>query len=544
MQGTAVSTNVSDVLNQTKSWLQDISKDNIYTKIIAGKPTPRRWTVTPCLSPEIKINEMPTDHKIILVQQFFINSDPNRQNEIRNCLKFNCHNLKIDKILLLNERLYDENELGITDKKIEQVVIEERLTYKKVFDYVQNEYPNSTIVLANSDIFFDASIANVNKVSLDSTRSILCQSRIEYRLEQNLSDCVGIDRHDSQDVWIWNSSSVKLDTDQLKLIDFNMGKPGCDNRIIFLMDLFSIVPYNIPLIVKCYHYHNVEIRNYSANDLIKPEYIGLFPYVLGRPDVADLTPTFLKSVDSIRFSNSISNTSNSSSVVRLLNKDAVLLIQIIGLLQSNNTRDKVIVYARDNGLNVTSFEELHSWMIKTRVGLSNADFALLKHPLSNTKQLEDLAMSSYFEIYKTKRSFDDSILHWYIAKTQKWFSDKNIVIVSPYNQILCQHKHCNITSKSITFVDIDVTLKASDMLDNIVKTTKTVCEKLDAPLVLLATELYDSALSGILKDEGISSFVVGEYIFGYFNYISNHPQEEWHKAINNVNIDKLTPLTP
>ena len=41
----------------------------------------------------------------------------------------------LDKIILLNERVYSAEELGTNSDKIEQVVISERLTYKKVFEY-------------------------------------------------------------------------------------------------------------------------------------------------------------------------------------------------------------------------------------------------------------------------------------------------------------------------------------------------------------------------------------------------------------------------
>ena len=69
------------------------------------------------------------------------------------------------------------------------------------------------------------------------------------------------------------------------------------------------------------------------------------------------------------------------------------------------------------------------------------------------------------------------------------------------------------------------------MIGDLASRTLEVCDNLDNPLVILATELYDSALAEELKSAGRSSVVVGEYIFGYFSCVSNHPQEPWHNTI-------------
>ena len=57
---------------------------------------------------------------IHLFQQFFIHNDADRQKEIELCLKKNVENNFIDKIYLLNERIYKEDELKVSSKKIIQ----------------------------------------------------------------------------------------------------------------------------------------------------------------------------------------------------------------------------------------------------------------------------------------------------------------------------------------------------------------------------------------------------------------------------------------
>ena len=171
MASQAVSANPAEVLQLTKEWLSDVSGENIYTKQIDSTPFPRSWLVTPCLSPMITLQD-PTDHEIVLVQQFFIHQDQRRQNEIRNCLKFNVHNNSIKNVVLLNEREYSENELGVSSDKIEQVIIGERLTFKKAFEYAQTQLSGKTVVLANSDIFFDGGVANCNRLELHDNKRI------------------------------------------------------------------------------------------------------------------------------------------------------------------------------------------------------------------------------------------------------------------------------------------------------------------------------------------------------------------------------------
>ena len=529
MASQAVSANPAEVLQLTKEWLSDVSGENIYTKQIDSTPFPRSWLSTPCLSPMITLQD-PTDHEIVLVQQFFIHQDQRRQNEIRNCLKFNVHNNSIKNVVLLNEREYSENELGVSSDKIEQVIIGERLTFKKAFEYAQTQLSGKTVVLANSDIFFDGGVANCNRLELHDNKRILCQSRVEYRLEKNLSDCIGVERHDSQDVWIWNTNAVKLDDKQLNLVDFALGKPGCDNRILFVMDMIGITPHNLPLAVKCYHYHNVNIRNYGAKDLVKPEYLGLFPRIEDYDIYNTKVTSFMKSVDSKRLENFIRDTSNPFSISRALNKDAHILLQIIATLQKTRSELEGITFAQSNGINVSSFQELSSWMHLTRKGITDSDAVTVKHPLSKPTQQEDIALSSYHSSFKDRYLFDDAILYWYIASRANWFADKDLVIVSPYNEAY-RTKDISIKCKSKTFVDVDVNLSATNMIGDLASRTLEVCDNLDNPLVILATELYDSALAEELKSAGRSSVVVGEYIFGYFSCVSNHPQEPWHNTI-------------
>ena len=231
------------------------------------------------------------------------------------------------------------------------------------------------------------------------------------------------------------------------------------------------------------------------------------------------------------------------NVTRIFNKDTILFLQIVSLLKDPTSANNIIQFAQSNGLNVMSGQEINYWLKSTIDGLSNSNAITITNPLSNTEQYEDIAMSNFFNLYSNNSTFMDSILHWHTSSKYKWFSNKDVVIVSPYNDYLRKSDTNTISCDSLSFLDINIQLKTTDMVNDIVTNIKKHITILENPLILLCTELYDTAVSGILKNENISSIVLGEYVFGYFNIISSHPQKIWHKTINEIHVDTLIQLT-
>ena len=117
---------------------------------------------------------------IHLFQQFFIHNDADRQKEIELCLKKNVENNFIDKIYLLNERIYKEDELKVSSKKIIQKKIKTRLTYKKLFNYIHKKNINGYIVFSNSDIFLDDTINKIRKTEFHKKKNFIGLLRYDY----------------------------------------------------------------------------------------------------------------------------------------------------------------------------------------------------------------------------------------------------------------------------------------------------------------------------------------------------------------------------
>tara|TARA_Y100000768_G_scaffold387620_1_gene379524 strand:+ start:715 stop:2541 length:1827 start_codon:yes stop_codon:yes gene_type:complete len=215
--------------------------------------------------------------KIILIQQFYIPNDKSRLKELQETLKYNCHNNLIEKIVLLNERIYTDEELGTNDNKIEQINLAKRITYKDVLNYSNKLKDEVFIVLANSDIFFDASIGRVKESGLSSNKKAFTLLRHEF--ENNLlKDCKLFGpRAESQDCWIWNSK-WKIPDNLLKIFDIELGMPGCDNKIVYLLLISGFTCHNEPHWIKCYHNHKTIIRNYKNVGLKQP-YYAIFPLI-------------------------------------------------------------------------------------------------------------------------------------------------------------------------------------------------------------------------------------------------------------------------
>ena len=208
------------------------------------------------------------DDNIYLFMQFFIPDNVERYNELKQTMYFNVKNRFFKNIYLLNEKYYTKKELGV-DKcskseygKIIQKNVEKRLSFKMLFDFIKKENISGYIVIANTDIFFNDSIIHVLRTGLSNKKAMYAQVRYEFT-HRNLSKCklFGDGRADSQDTWIIHSNQIPENT---KIFDFNFGVPGCDNKLVYLFLILGYKVYNDPLLIKTYHNHKSQLRNYKG----------------------------------------------------------------------------------------------------------------------------------------------------------------------------------------------------------------------------------------------------------------------------------------
>ena len=216
-----------------------------------------------------------------LVTQFFRHADASRNAEILECLRRNVVEPLVDRIVLLNEtdesgEWKDWGEKS-TSEKITQVVIQKRLTYAHVLQFVHDEVPpNVFVILANADIYVGPTISNLWSVNMEDRMMALLRWDIKNGEEELFGP-----RADSQDSWIFLSSSVQSKTWPYATFDFPLGKPGCDNAFAAHMLRQRFVLCNPSLTLKTYHLHESGIRNHNKRDAIRSDvYINLVPTYL------------------------------------------------------------------------------------------------------------------------------------------------------------------------------------------------------------------------------------------------------------------------
>lgn len=215
---------------------------------------------------------------IILIYQYFKHPDNTRHNEIKTCLIKNVNNSFISRIILLNERKYTEEELGVNSNKVEQIIIGNRLYFSDIFDYVEKLNLKGYILTCNADIFFDETVEHVKNTNIHKEKGMYTQLRFEYT-NKNLKKCKLFGpRSDSQDTWIFHSN-FNIPKLHRKIFKIHFGMPGCDNKLTYLFHLMNFEVLNDPYLIKTYHFHRTEIRNYKGKAPLPRPYMFVNPYL-------------------------------------------------------------------------------------------------------------------------------------------------------------------------------------------------------------------------------------------------------------------------
>ena len=116
--------------------------------------------------PELQVlKELPISPQLWFITQYYRPDTTKRAKEITLCLKKNCENYLIDRVVLLNET--DMSKHFPATNKIQQEVVGKRLTYAAVIRWIQENAPKNTIsVFANSDIYLDSTWSAIWKIDI------------------------------------------------------------------------------------------------------------------------------------------------------------------------------------------------------------------------------------------------------------------------------------------------------------------------------------------------------------------------------------------
>lgn len=207
---------------------------------------------------------------VYLIQQYFESPIKQRQQEIDQVLKENIRCEFVDKIVLLNEKLFNLPK----SQKIEQVVVGKRLTYLDVMKYIKESVPRDVyVVFSNSDIYLDSTLCALYSIEME--KKFL--SLLRYDVTPNKEPTLFGPRPDSQDTWMLWSSSIDFEPTE-EDFGFPFGISGCDNAINVSMLRKRFIVANPALTIKTYHVHNSNVRTYVRTDVIdKPVFLYLTP---------------------------------------------------------------------------------------------------------------------------------------------------------------------------------------------------------------------------------------------------------------------------
>jgi hypothetical protein len=185
---------------------------------------------------------------IRLLQNFYFDSNLERQKEIEECFTRNCSLKKLDLFI--------------------PIYSSQRLTFEDFFSRINLISSDDDInIIANSDIYFDSTIELAKKI-----KSNECFALSRWDIQSDGS-AQHFNRSDSQDVWIFRGQIKNVSA------NFFLGYRGCDNRLAFEISRAGYKVSNPSLSIKTYHLHLTGIRNYNLSNefLVSDPYLQLPP---------------------------------------------------------------------------------------------------------------------------------------------------------------------------------------------------------------------------------------------------------------------------
>jgi hypothetical protein len=195
---------------------------------------------------------------VTLYTSYYKDKSEVRQKELDYCLNHNLENPLIDRIML-----YCDEGAEVSHPKV-TLLGKKRPTYKDFFDainmHVKDKHEVS--IISNTDIYFDETL---KLIKLQSNKACFALSRWDVKPGQ--APKLHNERY-SQDVWIFTGKIRNI-----RNCDFNLGIPGCDNRIAWELNRGGYFVKNPAHSIKTYHYHPSDLHNYTDAVRISKPYL-------------------------------------------------------------------------------------------------------------------------------------------------------------------------------------------------------------------------------------------------------------------------------
>ena len=190
-------------------------------------------------------NEIKREEGLVLITQFFESAE--YQSDINYVLQNNLNNQAISHVVLLNEEDYDFSSFS-NSSKILQLNLGHRLRFSDVFEFANANLDGRTVVLANSDIYFDESLDILASGRVDFQGRVFALAKWVHKSEKITLNL----RTDSQDAWIFQPP---LNESLVGLTGFDIGSARCDNVLAEVLHDSGHSPLN-----PCFLIHAIEVQ--------------------------------------------------------------------------------------------------------------------------------------------------------------------------------------------------------------------------------------------------------------------------------------------
>lgn len=214
-------------------------------------------------------------NKYILMTQIYFPNNKLRKKEILECLHRNIKNNLVDQIILFGEKEEDISQIlekynSVEKKKVKFINLQRRLAFRDCFKYgnkmvlKKEKNENLIFILCNSDIYFDKSLIELEKINFKKKFLAITRYNIKNDksiLARNPGTC--------QDTWIWKNQIVVSKDKKFKSYHrdgIKLGILGCDNYMVYLMNYSGYKIENPCRLINTFHLHQNDFRTWKNNN--------------------------------------------------------------------------------------------------------------------------------------------------------------------------------------------------------------------------------------------------------------------------------------
>ncbi|MCI0337077.1 MAG: FkbM family methyltransferase [Acidobacteria bacterium] len=196
---------------------------------------------------------------MILIACFYQEIDASRRTEFQECLRRNIENDWLDEIHIFIEepvelsKLLPENPL-LANPKVRLIPHCRRATYQDLFAYANSQLLGHNVLIANADIYFDRTLAQLD--GYDLAGKLLCLSRWDIQPD---GPARFFEHPSSQDAWVFQTPIRDFPC------DFHLGVLGCDNRLAWEAEQAGLAVSNPSRSLRAYHLHLSQVHRYSEH---------------------------------------------------------------------------------------------------------------------------------------------------------------------------------------------------------------------------------------------------------------------------------------